>query len=228
MRRFENYVPILLLAMMLETIAHTQEVKVSVPITESRWEKSIQKFEAADAENPPAEGSIVFVGSSSIVMWDTDAAFPGYGVINRGFGGSQTSDSLEFSDRIILKYKPRLVVIYAGDNDIAKGKSVETVVEDTQELFDVIHEDRRKTKIIYVAIKPSIARWNLVDTMREANVEIAAIAKKDRRITFLDIDTPSLGADGKPRKELFVKDGLHLSAEGYTIWNDLIRPLLKK
>lgn len=193
---------------------------------ESRWEAAIVKFEAADAKNPPAPGGIVFVGSSSMVYWKTDEAFPELGIINRGFGGSQTSDSLEFADRIIIKYKPRIVAIYAGDNDIAAGKSVETVVDDTKKLFAKIHKALPQTRIIYVAIKPSLARWKLVDKMRAANARIKEITENDKRMRFLDIDTPSLGEDGKPRKELFVSDGLHLSQAGYDIWNELMRPLL--
>lgn len=195
-------------------------------LAESKWEPNIKKFEAADAKNPPEPGGIVFVGSSSIVFWNTAKAFPEHNIINRGFGGSETPDSLEFADRIIINYKPRLVTIYVGDNDIAKGKSVETVVADTKKLFSKIHDALPKTKIIYIAIKPSLARWQLVDKMREANSEIKAIAEQDDQIRFLDIDTPSLGADGKPRKELFIKDGLHLSKAGYEIWNDMIRPML--
>jgi lysophospholipase L1-like esterase len=193
---------------------------------ENKWEPNIRKFEAADAKKMPAPGGIVFVGSSSMVFWKTDEGFPGLGIINRGFGGSETSDSLEFADRIILKYKPRIVAIYAGDNDIARGKSVDTVVNDTKKLFAKIHEALPETKIIYVAIKPSLARWELVDQMRAANERIKKIAGKDDRIQFLDIDTPSLGPNGKPRRELFIKDGLHLSQAGYDIWNDLMRPLL--
>ena len=104
---------------------------------------------------------------------------------------------------------------------------METVVDDTKKLFAKIHEALPKTKIIYVAIKPSIARWNLIDEMRAANAEIKAITENDDRMQFLDIDTPSIGSDGKPRSELFVKDGLHLSQAGYDIWNDLIRTMLK-
>ena len=196
-------------------------------VAENKWESRIKKFEAADVKNPPAPGGIVFVGSSSMVFWKTDKAFPEHNIINRGFGGSETSDSLEYADRIIINYKPRLVAIYAGDNDIGRGKSVETVVDDTKKLFAKIHEALPKTKIIYVAIKPSIARWNLIDEMRAANAEIKAITENDDRMQFLDIDTPSIGSDGKPRSELFVKDGLHLSQAGYDIWNDLIRPMLK-
>lgn len=214
--------PLLILTILLALLTTTQTH------AQSKWEPNIQKFEAKDKQNPPAPGGILFVGSSSIVYWDTDKAFPRHNIINRGFGGSQTSDSLEFADRIIINYKPRLIAIYAGDNDIAAGKSVETVVSDTMQLFTKIHKALPQTRIIYIAIKPSILRWKLVDQMRQANAQIRAITDTDWRMKFLDIDTPSLGPDGKPRPELFVKDGLHLSPEGYALWNKKIAPLLTK
>lgn len=201
---------------------------IPAALAESKWEPAIQAFEAKDAEKMPAPGGIVFVGSSSIRFWNTDDAFPDLGIINRGFGGSQTSDSLEFADRIVLKYTPRIVAIYAGDNDIAGGKSVDTVVADTEALFAKIHEALPETRIIYIAIKPSIARWQLVDQMRDANARIKAITEADARMDFLDIDTPSLGDDGKPREDLFIKDGLHLNQTGYDLWNKLMLPLLAK
>lgn len=193
---------------------------------EGRWEKTIQAFEQKDAENPPPKGEIVFVGSSSIRMWKTDQDFPGLTVINRGFGGSQTADSVEFAHRIVLPYEPRIVVLYAGDNDIAAGKAPEEVFEDTKAFFQLVHEALPKTRIAYVAIKPSILRWNLVDKMRAANLLIREYTETDNRLEFVDIDKPMLGEDGKPREELFIQDGLHLSRAGYDLWNSVIRPYL--
>ena len=99
---------------------------------------------------------------------------------------------------------------------------------DTEALFVKIHEALPETRIIYIAIKPSIARWQLVDQMRDANARIKAITEADARMDFLDIDTPSLGGDGKPREDLFIKDGLHLNQTGYDLWNKLMLPLLAK
>ena len=95
-----------------------------------RWEKSMQRFEAADRQRAPKPGGILFVGSSSIRLWDTDKWFPGQGVINRGFGGSQIADVSYFADRIVLRYRPKLIVVYAGDNDVAAGKSAQRVFDD--------------------------------------------------------------------------------------------------
>lgn len=193
---------------------------------ESRWEKTIQAFEARDAENPPPKGEIVFIGSSSIRMWNTTKDFPEFTIINRGFGGSQTIDSVEFAHRIAIPYAPRLVVLYAGDNDIAAGKSPEQVAEDAKAFFKTIHDALPNTRIAYVAIKPSILRWAMVDRMRAANELIRAHTETQSLLQFVDIDTPMLGDDGKPRADLFIQDGLHLSREGYDLWNAIIRPYL--
>lgn len=195
-------------------------------VEQGRWEKTIQAFEEQDAENAPPKGEIVFIGSSSIRMWKTDEDFPEFTIINRGFGGSQTADSVEFAERIAIPYAPRLVVLYAGDNDIAAGKLPEEVFEDTKTFFALIHAALPKTRIAYIAIKPSLARWSLVDKMRETNALIRAHTETDSRLQFINIDSPMLGDDGKPRAELFLNDGLHLTREGYDLWNSIIRPYL--
>ena len=193
---------------------------------ESRWESAIQAFEKLDKQQAPAENGIVFVGSSSIRKWDLKKWFPDFHAINRGFGGSEVSDSLEFADRIVIKYAPRIVVVYAGDNDIAHDKTPQQVHDDFKQLADLIHAKLPKTKIVYIAVKPSIKRWALVDQVREANRLITTLASRDERLEFVDIDQPMIGPDGMPRKELFVEDGLHLSDEGYALWTSLVKPHL--
>lgn len=195
---------------------------------EPRWEKSIRAFEEQDAEQAPPKDEILFIGSSSIVMWKTDQDFPDFTIINRGFGGSQTSDSVKYADRIAIPYAPRLVVLYAGDNDIAAGKTPEEVLEDTIDFFTLIHDALPETRIAYIAIKPSIRRWSMVDKMRATNALVRAHTATDPRLQFVDIDTPMIGEDGQPRAELFVDDGLHLSREGYDLWNSIIRPYLSE
>ena len=148
-------------------------------------------------------------------------------VINRGFGGSEISDSIFFADRIIIKHQPRIIVFYAGDNDLAKGKSGQQVVADYRTFVKKIRTSLPKTKIIFVAIKPSIARWKLIEKIRQTNKELSRITTTDPLQVFLDIDTPMIGSDGKPKPELFLKDGLHLNVAGYKLWNSLLKPLLK-
>lgn len=193
----------------------------------AQWESVIRAFERQDKDKPPPAHPIVFVGSSSIRLWDLSKSFPGADMLNRGFGGSQLADSVYFADRLVVKYKPRLVVLYAGDNDIAFGKAPERVAEDFGAFVRAIHEPLPETKIIYLSIKPSLFRWGLWDKMRRANELIEKACKDNPRLTYLDVATPLFGADGKPRRELFRRDGLHLSEEGYKIWADRVRPVLK-
>jgi len=191
----------------------------------ARWESAIREFEKADNASPPAKGGVLFIGSSSIKRWNLDETFPGKtDYINRGFGGSQIADSIYFADRILIPYKPRAVVLYAGDNDLAKGKSPKQVAADFAEFVKTVHAELPKTKIIFVAIKPSLARWGIVDKVRAANKMIAKQCKQSELLAFVDIDKPMLGDDGKPRESLFVSDGLHLSKEGYALWVSLMAP----
>ena len=192
----------------------------------SRWEKEISAFEAKDKTNPPPKGAILFVGSSSIRKWTTLAQdFPGKQIINRGFGGSEIADSVEFADRIIIPYAPRTMVFYAGDNDLAAGKSPETVFADFQALLKKIHDKLPETRVIFISIKPCPLRWRLRDKVREVNQKIAAI--KDDKLIFVDVYPAMIGPDGKPKPDLFLKDGLHPSAKCYQLWAKLIAPHLE-
>ena len=204
----------------------------------TKWEKDIAKFEASDKANPPKKGQVLFVGSSSIRLWNLKKSFPDLDAINRGFGGSQIEDSTYFAGRIVLPYQPRLIVMYAGDNDIASGKSPTQVADDFKAFVAKVRGKAGDTSadakapapapIIYIAIKPSIARWKLVDKVREANKLIREFCEKGDKLTFLDIETPMIGDDGKPKAELFVKDNLHLSEAGYKMWDELLKPHLDK
>lgn len=195
----------------------------------ARFEKEIVAFENSDKTNKPPSRPIVFVGSSSIRKWTTlKEDFPKYKVMNRGFGGSVISDSIAFADRIVIPYKPKMIVMYAGDNDIGGGKSPETVANDFKLFAEKIWKADKKTKIAYIAIKPSIKRWNLVDKVKEANDLIAAYCKTDKRLDFIDIYPAMLGADGKPKPEYFVADGLHMTPAGYKVWTEIVEPHLSK
>jgi lysophospholipase L1-like esterase len=201
-----------------------QEKKPQPENPSARWESAIQKFEQQDKTDPPKKNHVVFVGSSSIRMWKLDKSFPDLQPINRGFGGSEISDSIHFADRIILKHHPRVVVLYAGDNDLAKGKTPERVTSDFEQFVETIHKMQPCTKIVFIAVKPSIARWKLIDKVRAANAAVAEICCKNESLEFVDIDAPMLGDDGMPRPELFLKDGLHMTEAGYEIWSNLVRP----
>ena len=197
------------------------------PAGTSRWEKTIQAMEERDSKHPPPKGEILLCGSSSARGWNVRKYFPDHKVVNRGFGGSQIHDSTEFADRVILPFEPRILLLYAGDNDIASGKPPETVCGSFRLFVQKVHAALPECRIVFIAIKPSIARWKLVEKMREANRLIKAVTEADERLDYVDIDTPMLGDDGKPRRELSAKDGLHLSPEGYELWTKLVLPHLR-
>jgi lysophospholipase L1-like esterase len=119
-----------------------------------------------------------------------------------------------------------VVVLYAGDNDLASGKSPTQVLQDYRDFVERVRQKLPKTRILFLAIKPSLKRWNLVDRIREANQLVRAEAERDERQEYVDIFAPMLGEDGKPRPELFVEDGLHLSPQGYQLWVQVLRPRL--
>jgi len=193
-----------------------------------KWAPAIAALTSDDETNPPAPHGIVFVGSSSIARWKTLAQdFPGLPVINRGFGGSKIGDGVFYADRIVIPYAPRIVVLYSGENDLAAGESPESVYEGFKAFVAKVHVALPESRIIYVSMKPSPSRWALADKFVTGNRLIAAECARDPRLTFLDVWSPMLGPDGKPRPELFVQDQLHLNHDGYLLWVKLIAPRLK-
>ncbi|MHB1034601.1 MAG: SGNH/GDSL hydrolase family protein [Pirellulales bacterium] len=192
-----------------------------------RWENDIRAFEQQDRKAPPAAGQVLFVGSSSIRGWNLKQSFPKLDALNRGFGGSEIADSVRYADRIIVPYKPRIIVFYAGDNDLAAGKSPAAVLADFKALAKTVHAALPKTRILFLTIKPSQARWKLIDRIREANSLVREFIKTDERLIYVDVYQPLLGADGKPRDELFQSDGLHLNAKGYKLWASIVAPYLE-
>lgn len=193
-----------------------------------RFENAIKQFEAADAKAMPPKGAVVVAGSSSVRMWHGQIAedLAPLTVVGRGFGGSNMNDLAYFLDRIVLKYQPRAVVIYEGDNDIAQGVSPAVVTQTFKQLLDKIEQARPGCRVYIIAVKPSLKRWAMWPTMQRLNQNFADIAASNPNVTYLDIATPMLGDDGRPNPALFVNDGLHLNRAGYLLWRDTIRPVL--
>jgi lysophospholipase L1-like esterase len=214
-------------ALNLTLYAQTAAAKKQPP--EVRWATAIGAFEAADKTNPPPKDAVLFIGSSSILRWtDVAQAFPGHKVINRGFGGSQLADSVAFVGRIVTPYKPRLVLLYAGDNDIASGKAPETVLSDFKAFVEKVHAALPRTQIGYIAIKPCPSREKFLTQVKAANHLIREYCGTDERLLFVDVFTPMLTAEGRPRADLCVKDMLHLNAQGYELWASILRPIVDK
>lgn len=183
-----------------------------------RWEPTIRAFEEQDREAPPAPGPMLFTGSSTIVRWETLAQdFPFAPTLNRGFGGSQVADVLEYVDRVVVAYHPRVVVIYSADNDFTAGKSTAQILEDYAELEARVHAALPATPLVIIGAKPSERCWQFADPMRELNARLAEWARAAADVELVPVWDLMVGADGRPRPELY-SDGLHLTPEGYRLW----------
>jgi lysophospholipase L1-like esterase len=198
-----------------------------LPLAQDKWEKDIAAFEEKDKASPPPQNEIVFVGSSTIRMWKTAEAFPDLKVINRGFGGSQISDAVKYADRIILCHKPRTVVVFAGGNDINVGKTPEQVAGDFKALAAKIHAALPKTKIYYLSLFPNVKRKAQEASCARVNELVHAFVKTDERLGYVDTASKMRAADGGPRPELLLDVGLHMNADGYRIWNEIVGAVLR-
>jgi lysophospholipase L1-like esterase len=194
----------------------------------ARWQTAIAAFEAADKVHAPPQGAILFIGSSTIVRWNTLARdFPEHRVINRGFGGSQIADSVFYADRIVIPYRPRLIVLRAGGNDIHAGKTPQQVAADFQAFVDKVRAKLPDVRIAYLTINASPSRWANVEREKQANQLIKEYIAQGTNLDYIDTFAATLGADGKPREDLFVKDRLHFNDEGYKILTAIVQTHLK-
>ena len=194
-----------------------------------QWDAEIAKLEAKHTNRPDLVGGVVFTGSSSIKNWKTlTKDFNGIPVINMGFGGSELADAVFYIDRVALQYKPRVVVLYSGENDINAGIPVRRVLEDLKQFIALVHKSDPMTRIIVISLKPSPSREKHLGKVREYNRLAETYIKGLRNVEFADIFTPMMTSDGKFRDELYVSDRLHMTPLGYAIWTDILSPMVKK
>ena len=197
------------------------------PTGPAKWEAEVAKLEADFKTHPPAPGGVVFAGSSSIRLWNLKKSFPNLALVNCGIGGSVIPDSTHFAPRLLLPLKPRLIVFYAGDNDSANGAPAVTIAEDFAAFATTINAALPECRILYIPIKPSIAREKLLPVQKEVNQLIETYCgAHPGQLQYVDLATPLLGGEGRLRPELYMADGLHLNPAGYEIWNRLLRPWL--
>ncbi len=196
---------------------------------EKEWAGEIGQYIQTDRRQTPPKDPIVFTGSSTIRMWASlREDFPGHNVMNRGFGGSRLDDLVFFAPKIVLPYKPKMIVVYSGENDIEAKEPAENALADFREFIAFRDKFLPRTPIVYISMKPSILRWNLWPEMKRGNDLIREETSKHRNVKFVDISAPMLGPGGtKPATDLFVQDGLHLSAKGYRVLRDALRPIVK-
>ncbi len=214
---------------------HAQTTKVKLAPAKSaeasssaKYEKAIRAFEEADKASPPPKGAILFIGASSVRLWKTLAEdFPGYQVINRGFGGSQLADSVYFADRIVIHYEPRLIILNAGGNDINAGKSPEQVLADFRAFVEKVRAELPETRIAFLSLSPSPKRWEQAEKQKAANRLVKQYIAAGKNLDYIELWDQFLGPDGKPREDLFVADRLHNNAAGYKIRAEVVRPHLQ-
>ncbi len=193
------------------------------------FENDIQAFEAADQQNAPAPGGVVFVGSSSIRLWNSlQQDFPDLNVINRGFGGSRIIDSVRFADRIVTPYAPKMIVFYAGTNDLAEGAQPEVLLGQYMEFVARVRAKLPNVPIAFVAVSPAPSRWNNAANIRKTNALIEQFCALVPGLQYIDTFSLMLDANGQPRPELFVEDRLHMTPAGYAIWAKTVAPYLPK
>lgn len=187
----------------------------------SNWEADVSAYEAQTAPVAP----IVFYGSSTMRLWDSlSEDFPGKPLANRGFGGSITAEAAHFVPRLILPLKPSQIVFYSGENDLGQGRPVEQIKQDYRDLLAAIRSGS-DAPVLFLSIKPSPSRWALKPQMDEINAWLREQCERDASLTYVDV-VQSMLRDGKPRMELWVEDGVHLSPAGYQLWADILRPFL--
>lgn len=191
---------------------------------QTRWKSSLDAFAQADRDRLPQAGGVLFVGSSSIRLWnDLAQDFRRWPVvINRGFGGSTMAECSLFVRELVTRYRPRHVLVYAGDNDLAEGRTPLEVLDAFARFLTSVREDLPDTRISYISIKPSPLRAALLVRAREVNHMIEAYTRTQANTEFIDIYTPMMAADGRPRPELFLADRLHMNEAGYRLWHQVI------
>jgi lysophospholipase L1-like esterase len=206
-------------------------VFIATIATAQPFAEDIAAFKKQDSSHFPPKNAILFVGSSSFTKWtDVQSYFPGYTIINRGFGGSTLPDVINYAKDIIFPYRPKQIVIYCGENDLAASDTVTStmVVDRFKKLFSIIRNKMPAVPVVFISLKPSPSREKLWPKMEAANKEIEKFLKKNKKTSFVDVYHKMFKKDGSVMSELFIEDNLHMNANGYAIWQKAIKPYLLK
>ena len=204
-----------------------QQASVTLP-DPARFEKEIHAFEKTDSHQTPPAGAVLFTGSSTVKNWHKELAadFKGLTVIGRGFGGSNMNDLLHYMDKVVLKYQPRAVVVYEGDNDLKEGLSPDQIFKNYKSFYKRLIARLPETRFYILAVKPSPDRWKHWSKAVELNIQLKTWAEAEPNIYFIDVATCLLNDQQMPRKELYARDHLHLNRDGYKRWRDVVGPAL--
>lgn len=204
----------------------------------ARFAKEMAAFDAADAKEPPAKGGIVFTGSSSVRMWNVNEAFPDLPVLNRGFGGSVSNDLVVYADKVVLRYEPKILVVYTGGNDLhgsskasppLPGLTPQEVLADYTKFLTLVHEKLPQTRVLVHAVRTGPVRIAELPQAEEFNSLLKAWCADKPWIRWFDVPKFLVKEGNAPRDEkLYLKDRLHLNPEGYKLWNESFGPALRE
>lgn len=198
-----------------------------VSLGQARVPAALAAFAAQDGEAAPS-GGVLLLGSSSAHRWVTlTEDVPGVQVVNRGIEGAELGELSAYVDELVAPYDPRLIVLYAGDNDLARGRTPEAVLAAFETLMDALRARLPEVPVLYLSIKPSPVRWGRIAAIRRANALVATYAEAQPGVAFVDVFTPMLDPLGRPRRALYLRDGLHLSRAGYALWAEVLAPYLR-
>ena len=215
---------LILFLLLFASLVHAQQQKPAF------WD-DIQAFKKQDSIHQPAQHAILFIGSSSFTKWtDVQDYFPGFSIVNRGFGASTLLDQIRYVKDIVFPYHPKQIVIYCGENDLAASDKVtgEMVYRRFITFFNLIRQKLPNVPIVFISLKPSPSRWHLRQKMTVANDKIRMFLSTRKKAAFVDVYHKMLGPDGKPLKEIYLDDNLHMNAKGYAIWQKELQPHLLK
>jgi lysophospholipase L1-like esterase len=194
---------------------------------EHRFEKDVRAYEAADAAAPAPRDAILLAGDSQFFRWKTfreDLA--GYTVVNRGVDSFQLSDLLQYTDRLVLPYHPRLVVLHVGGNDVHNGKTPERVLSDFKAFVAKVHAVLPDVPIAFTSITPSPGRWDEAEVRKSANALVKEYVATQKDLRYIDLWDAMLTSEGKPREDIWVADRVHPNHEGYLIRVRAMREVL--
>jgi lysophospholipase L1-like esterase len=201
-----------------------QNVQPKAHMSGGRFAAEIAAF--AHPREAPLPGAVtLFIGSSSIRLWNVAQSFPKLGAVNRGFGGATVRDVLLDYDKVIAGVRPASVIVYVGENDIAQGAPAAQVAADLLTLLERLRADMPEARIAYLSMKPTPRRWDLYPRMEEVNAALRA--KAGKTFDYLDVSDPLMTDADRPDPSYFRSDGLHMNARGYSIWNTIIERWLK-
>ncbi len=189
----------------------------------------IKAFETKDSLSMPQTGQVLLAGSSTFRLWLTyQQDLKDFPVINRGFGGSQMSDLNFYFDRIVAKYKPKMILVYEGDNDLNAGENSDSVIREFKQFILMVKAKLPKTKVAFCSIRPSLARTAILEKQRAVNQAIKEFCKHQKRVYFVNIQKDFYLPNGEMMTDIFVADRLHLNQKGYEIWANATRKFLHK